>query len=424
MDLRPYQVEAIHRLINNPRYVLGWEMGMGKTATILTALRVLNLEPVVVVAPANVARGVWPDESLRWGGLPAVEVKRAADIRCGQINSVSFGQLTKPEWASVKPGVLVIDELTFVKNWNRAAAHGSARAVNVAKMADNAQYVWGMTGSLVPEGLIDLWGMMAVLAPDALGRKKGSFRETYMLPRQRGDYVVWENRDGAVRAVADKLDPYVWSLTSEDVALDLPEHVDQIVPVYLSEKRMAEYKRMEKTHAAEGVTALNAASVSMKLRQMTAGWLHDTETDEWHELGREKLDAMMTSPEKPKLVMTQFRPEMARIISEGGVKLDASRQAEWNSGMIDLAVAHPASAGHGLNLQHGGSHLHWQSLPWSAEQWAQAYKRLHRPGQTAETVFNHIYVVKSTADVAVLRALMRKSDVQEEFIRWMRGSNG
>lgn len=440
--LRPYQEGMVEALLSSSHYALFVEMGLGKTAAVLTALERLDMfgllpRPILVAGPPKVVRHTWPNEAAIW--LPGWTVAEAVtELDPDVINTVSIAKLAAANQMGWTPGTLIIDELSMVKTFNQQRAHASARSYAAYQMGRRAKVVWGMTGMVAPNDLRDVWGQMAVIdAGRSLGDAKGVFEKAFMYvdpDTMHSDSPRLIPRTGAVKEVAERIRIRSMSLRAIDVALELPELVVQSVPVEIPRDVMKKYKTMKAEGLAEieeaakeentQVVAFSAGAVAMKLRQITGGFIHDTLAQEWHALHTAKLDALAdlrAELDGPLLVAIQFRSEAAAIIERfGAVEMTEDNIDAWNAGELPMVVTHPATVGHGLNLQFGGNHIVWYSLPWSLDHWAQTNARLARSGQPHDTVFAHVLEVPNTYDGIVRRALQGKGDLQNSLMEHLR----
>jgi len=455
--LRPYQRDLVARLIAHRQYALFVEMGLGKTAVVLDALGALDAygdlpRPVVVVGPPNVIRHTWPHETALW--LPEWEVSEmcnpedwawlmGASNRIGTVSSAKLRATDQERPAYARGGTLVIDELSQYKaapvlrrgDGAMVAKSASQRATVVYEWAREAERVWGLTGMIAPNSLEDTWGEMAVIdGGQSLGMSKQEFRNAFMYVDPASyhmDFQRWLPRAEAPEAVARLIAPRSVTLRAADVDLQLPDLVVQTVPVEMPLDARKQYREMAREAALtlEGETdpsvlALSLGGVAMKLRQITAGWVKNTQTGEWFHLHDAKLDALRELRDEinsPLLVEVQFIPEAQAIRDAfGAVELSVDNMDAWNRGEIEMAVTHPASTGHGLNLQHGGHHIVWASLPWNLDHWAQANARLARQGQRAGAVIAHVLEVPHTYDARVAQALRDKADLQDNLLTYLR----
>lgn len=431
--LHAYQVKAVQHLWDNDRAGLFLEMGLGKTATTLQALTPDHF-PVLVVAPKRVAEKVWPVEVPKWrpdlsvslaAGTPA---KRAAAL----MTDADVYVIGQDNLKDIKPGqfrTIVLDELSGYKN------RGSLRWKLAKKITDAAAYVYGLTGTPSPNGLMNLWAQAYLLdGGKALGRTLTSFRNRYFTPGRQlatGTIIEWNARPEAQERIEEALAPFCLSMRAID-HLDLPPVTYNRIVVSMGHKASQIYDRLSTSLVAQiedqTHTAANAAVLTGKLSQVTAGFLYpDTDSGERTvDLHTEKIAAALEVVEgsgSPVLVFYRFTWERDALLATlPGARLvdDPGALDDWNRGLVPVLLAHPASAGHGLNLQAGGHTILWTTMPWSLEQWEQANARLARQGQ-AHPVVVHTLEVPGTVDEAIHARLLEKVSVQEALMIALKG---
>lgn len=439
-ELRPYQRAAVRFLEQVPRAGLFLDMGLGKTAIVLRSLRPEDL-PALVVAPKRVAEEVWSPETRLWRPdlRPAVIAgSRAARLAALRICKDDLHILGRDNLNDVLPYVhdryrtIVLDELSGFKNrstvrWKVAKKLISGRGVS---------RVVGMTGTPSPNGLLDLWPQITLLdRGERLGQTLTEFRGRYFRPGKRlptGVIIEWIPLPGAEETIHRALDDICLGMSSGEYLTDLPPVTHNEVAVTLPPSARAVYKQMKRDLLAdlailggEVHTASSAAVLSAKLAQISAGFIYHDDADirggTFDNVHREKVSALreiVDGTGSPILVFYRFRWEKDTILKEfpQAVSIDQPGSiSRWNAGEIPILVAHPASAGHGLNLQHGGHTIVWMSLPWSLEEWQQANKRLARPGQKNPVVIHRI-IAERTVDGAIHRALSTKDAVQTALL--------
>lgn len=444
-DLHDYQRFCVEFIEAHPQCGVFLDMGLGKTAIALTAVAHLlydsfEVSRVLIIAPLRVARDTWIAELDKWehlGGLKLERVlgtpkeriaalSRRADLYV--INRENVEWLVRHYAGRKLPfDMLVIDELSSFKN-SRAK-----RFLALKKVLPQFSRVVGLTGTPAPNGLEDLWPQLYLLDRGArLGRTMRSYLDLYFDTPNSWTPYRRELKPGAEEAIYRRIGDICVSMRATD-HLRMPERVDNVVEIRLSAREEKLYRRMERDmllpYADGDVLALNAASLAGKLLQLANGAVYD----EFHNvrvIHDRKLDALEDLIEaangKPVLVMVNYRHDLARIRQRlgtyspenpGGVReLKTARDmADWNAGRIPVAATQPASTGHGLNLQHGGSTIVWFGLNWSLELYEQANARLWRQGQK-ETVVVHHLVVKGTMDEQVMRALRDKAADQNALM--------
>lgn len=433
-----HQRLALQRLQDNPRYMLAMDMGSGKTRTVLEALTADHL-PALVVAPKRVAENVWGPEKDRW--RPDLSLSLAAGAPAARRRALAQGSditvIGRDNAADALGGpwrTVVLDELSGYKS------RQTKRFKVARKLTADVKYVWGLTGTPAPNGLLDLWAQVFLIDKgQRLGTGITAFRNRYFMPgRQLSNGVVteWLLRPGADRRIHQLLEDVALSMNAEDLALSLPPvtHNDVTVPLPPKVKRL--YRQMKDTLVGESellggvpVTAVNAAVLTSKLQQISAGILFPDDAQitgaPAQRLHWEKVDAVREIVEgtgSPVMVLYQFREERQMLLEGLPGAVDDSipdLQRRWNDGEIPVLVAHPDSVGHGLNLQHGGHTIVWASHTWSSEAYQQANRRVSRPGQKHPVTIHHLFS-PGTLDRAVLRAVEGKITVEQALLEHLR----
>ena len=432
-----YQVYATEYILNHPIAAVLLDMGLGKSVITLTAIFDLTLDSflvrkVLVIAPLRVARDTWPAEIEKWDHLKGLkytvavgsEVQRkTALMKRAQVYIINRENV---EWLISRSGIpfdfdmVVIDELSSFKS------HQAKRFKSLMKVRPKVNRIVGLTGTPSSNGLMDLWAQYRLLdMGQRLGRFIGRYREDYFVPDKRNQQVIfsYKPKPGAEEAIYRLISDITISMKGTDY-LKLPELVINEVDVKLSEKEMKTLDTMKRdlitTVKGEEITAANAAALSGKLLQMANGAVYDDQGTVLHIHDR-KLDALEDLIEaangKPVLIAYWFKHDLSRIQKRFEVEVLSTSDSikRWNDGEIPIAVIHPASAGHGLNLQAGGSTLVWFSLTWSLELYQQTNARLWRQGQK-ETVVIHHLISKGTIDERVMKALNDKNNTQSALI--------
>ena len=432
-----YQVYATEYILNHPIAAVLLDMGLGKSVITLTAIFDLTLDSflvrkVLVIAPLRVARDTWPAEIEKWDHLKGLkytvavgsEVQRkTALMKRAQVYIINRENV---EWLISRSGIpfdfdmVVIDELSSFKS------HQAKRFKSLMKVRPKVNRIVGLTGTPSSNGLMDLWAQYRLLdMGQRLGRFIGRYREDYFVPDKRNQQVIfsYKPKPGAEEAIYRLISDITISMKGTDY-LKLPELVINEVDVKLSEKEMKTLDTMKRdlitTVKGEEITAANAAALSGKLLQMANGAVYDDQGTVLHIHDR-KLDALEDLIEaangKPVLIAYWFKHDLSRIQKRFEVEVLSTSDSikRWNDGEIPIAVIHPASAGHGLNLQAGGSTLVWFGLTWSLELYQQTNARLWRQGQK-ETVVIHHLIAKGTIDERVMKALNDKNNTQSALI--------
>ena len=444
MNYQPheYQQYATDFIIKNPTAAVFLEMGLGKSVIALTAILELCLERfeisrVLVIAPLRVARDTWPAEIQKWDHLKNLTYSVAvgtANERRAALRQKTFIHIINREnvqWLIEDSGIpwqydmVVIDELSSFKS------HQSKRFKSLMKARPGVRRMVGLTGTPSSNGLMDLWSEFRVLdMGKRLGRFITHYREQFFEPDRRNGMQVFSYRPraGAEREIYRRIGDITISMRSADY-LKMPECVMNTVPVKLDSTEYEVYEEMESKMVTEldgvEIDAVNAAALTGKLCQLANGAIYtpDGNTVFFHE---RKLDALEDLIEgangKPVLVAYWYKHDLARIQERFKVReLKSSKDiTDWNAGKIPVAVIHPASAGHGLNLQAGGSTLIWFGLTWSLELYQQTNARLWRQGQQAETVVIHHIITRGTVDEDVMQSLSEKDRSQAALMRAVR----
>lgn len=432
--LHDYQKYAVRFIEEHPICALLLDMGLGKTIITLTALQDLLFDSfdahrILVIAPLRVAQSTWPAEIEKWEQLHELEysvikgtpaqrleaLKRQADIYIINREMVP--------WLCQQPfdfDTVVVDELSSFKN------HKAKRYKALMSKRPFIKRMIGLTGTPSSNGLQDLWAEFRLLDQgERLGRFIGAFREAYLRPDRRNGMVVYSYKPqpGAEEAIYRKISDITISMKAMD-HLAMPELVMIKQEVEMSESEMNRYKALKRTLAldldGDEITAANAASLSGKLCQMASGAIY-TEDKSWIAIHERKLDALEDLIESangaPILIAYWFKHDLERIKKRFAVReirTDADIR-DWNAGKIAVAALHPAAAGHGLNLQDGGSMLVWFSMTWSLELYQQTNARLYRQGQKESVRIFHL-VCKDTIDEDILAALEKKDASQNRLI--------
>lgn len=397
-----------------------------------------EIHKVIVIAPLRVARDTWPAEIEKWEHLSGLKysvavgtemerlaaLKRQADIYI--INRENVQWLVEESSIPFDFDMVVVDELSSFKN------HQSKRFRALMKMRPRVERIVGLTGTPSSNGLMDLWAEFKLLdMGQRLGRSIGQYRTRFFLPDKRNGQVIFSYKPlpGAEQQIYRLISDITISMKSTDY-LQMPELISTEYAVRLSEPERKRYEKMKEELVLQlpdgDVTAANAAALSGKLSQMANGAVYadSGETIRMHE---RKLDALEDIIEsmggKPLLVAYWFQHDLERITERlhklkiPFSRLDSSQSIRrWNAGELPVALIHPASAGHGLNLQSGGSTLVWFGMTWSLELYQQTVARLWRQGQTADTVVVQHIITEGTIDGRIMKALSEKDGTQSALI--------
>ena len=438
----PFQRAGIEWIVNKAACALFWGMGTGKTVTTLTAVSELiyerlDVRRVLVIAPLRVARDTWAREAAKWDHLRHLRIARIlgplkeraaaleqdADIYVINRENVVWlighlGNLRR-SWPF---DMVVIDELSSFKD------HASKRFKALRRVRGLIKRVVGLTGTPAPNGLIDLWPQIYLLDQGMrLGASVTLFRAKYFRPDKSNGHIVYSYTalPGAPETIYDRLSDLCMSLRKEDV-LSLPGQIYETVLITPPPALLRQYRQFERDQimeAADGggeIAALSAASLTGKLLQFANGAIYDADKNvrELHTLKLDALEDLIEAANgEPVLVFYAFRHDRDRIRARLPCReLAASDDIDaWNRREIPIALAHPASVGHGLNLQEGGHIIIWFGLTWSEKLYQQANERLNRPGQSDVCRIYHL-IVKGTHDERVMQALENKDTSQRALI--------
>ena len=431
-NLHDYQSKAVQHILENDFCALFLDCGLGKTVITLTALAKLSdrfdIAKVLVVAPLRVVKSVWSQEAGQWGqckhltfshitGTPAQRtqaLQKKADIYL--INYENISWLIKNQTFDFD--TVVFDELSMMKSTK------AKRFKDFKKVLPDVDRVIGLTGTPASNGLLDLYSQIFLLDKgQRLGRTYSGYRNRYFV----SDYLGynWSLRDGAEDQIYQKLEDICLSLSADDY-LQLPDRIDNVIHLDFPEKTKKQYRELEKEFLLEleqdTVEVTSAAALTNKLLQFCNGAVYTTEGG-WSNTHEIKLDALddiiQEAVGQPVFVAYNYKSDLARIkerfphAEHIGDSPDTIER--WNSGQIPILLAHPASAGHGLNLQKGGNILVWFGLNWSLEKQIQFNARLHRQGQTKPVIIHHLAVTDSV-DMTVLEALNGKHTTQKALL--------
>lgn len=440
----PYQRECINAVIERPGVALWLEMGLGKTVVTLTAISTLiqlgEVDKVLIVAPKKVAEATWQDEIQKWEHLQdlrtstvlgtAKQRERAlckkADIYITNRDSlVWLAQHYGRRWPF---DMVVLDEASSFKH------HSTQRFKALRRMRPHIKRVVELTGTPAPKDYLDLWAQVYLLDEgQRLGQRFTQYRDNYFQPDKRNGMQVysWKPRKGAEEAIQTRIADIAISIQAAD-HLHLPEKIIEDIPVVFPAPDWKVYQEMQTEKLlevdSETITAMQAATLTGKLLQLCNGAMYDAEK-QTHPLNRCKLDAfgeLIDALDGQKALVFygfDFDREFLQAelkTREKGLRFAVLKGREeadaWNRGELDVLLAQPASCAYGLNLQAGGHHLIWYSLPWNLELYEQGNARLYRQGQQHPVII-HRLLVKGGADELVAKALESKSACQQGLIQ-------
>ena len=420
LALRPYQDEAADFLFTRDRAMILAPVGAGKTAITLTALSEMMadgyMKRVLILAPKRVCTDVWPVEKEKWAphltlslcvGTP--RQRKMALEEDTQILVTNYDNLQWLVLQKLNFDAVVFDELTRLKN------PSGARFKALHKVIDKMNIRWGLTGSFTSNGLEDVFGQCKIIDQSLLGRSKGAFQQQYfvLISKEYGD---WAPRAGSLEQVMARIKPATF-------VLEPGEYKDKLPPLHVVEMRCdlddrEPYEKMKKDFVYQDIVAVTAAVVTAKLQQIAAGFAYaEDHSAVWYSKHKFNLlsDLLEENQRANTLIVYNFKEELAelkRMYPNAQTLDDADAVARWNRGEIELLLVHPKSAGHGLNLQYGGAHVVFMSLPWSLELFEQTVGRLHRGGQT-QPVWCYVIMANKTIDEKIWAALHDKRSISD-----------
>lgn len=444
-QLHDYQVKAVDMIVNNFNCGLFLDMGLGKTVSTLTAIQELReigfIDKALIIAPKKVAQVTWKDEINNWEHLKGLRIsvidgtaaqRRAAMMADADIYTVSRDNVV---WLVVEHGgvklpydMVVIDELSSFKN------PASKRFKALRRVRKFIPRVVGLTGTPAPNGLIDLWAQMFLIDEGKrLGKTITDYRDRFFTAgRRNGDIVYqWDLKSPAEETeqkISDLIKDICISMSAEDY-LKMPDKLMYYDRVKLSDKDFKAYKTFEREQvlefieSGETITAASAAALSNKLQQFANGAMYDADRKvlQLHDEKIEKLKELVEAANgQPVLIAYTFKHDLDKIMDAlkeyKPVKLEKPEQiADWNAGKINVLVTHPASAGHGLNLQKGGHIIIWYGLTWALELYQQFNARLYRQGQKKPVSIHHI-IATDTVDEKIIKSLDGKDTTQRSLM--------
>lgn len=438
-----YQKYAIGFIKKNPIAAILLDMGMGKTSIVLSALNELmydsfEVTKVLIIAPLRVARNTWSDEIKKWDHLNGIRysiavgtaaerlaaLKTDADIYI--INRENIPWLIEEIGLPFDYDCVIVDELSSFKNWQ------AKRFKALMKVRPKIRRIVGLTGTPSSNGLMDLFAEFKVLdMGERLGRFISQYRVNYFKPDRMNGPIVYTYKllPGAEGRIYDRISDITISMKATDY-LNMPELISNEYKVYLDDDEREKYEEMKDELVLQlpggEITAANAAALSGKLSQLANGAIYDDDgsVNAFHERKLDALEDLIESANgKPVLVAYWFKHDLARIterlkkLKTVFEKLDSDKSIEkWNARELQVGLIHPASAGHGLNLQSGGNVIVWFGITWSLELYQQTIARLWRQGQTSGTVTVIHIITAGTVDERILKALEAKDQTQSALI--------
>lgn len=425
LRLRPYQEDAADFLYERDRAMILAPVGAGKTAITLTAMKAMledgHVKRWLVLAPKRVCTDVWPVEQPKWA--PGVTLRVAVGTPAeratawhsdAQVVVTNYDNLQAVRDLSAFDGI-VFDELTRLKN------PGGKRFKALEKLIGPINVRWGLTGSFTSNGLEDVFGQCKIVDQSLLGRAKGAFMQQYFICINR-DFGQWIPAHGALEQVMQRIRPATY-------VLEPGEYKDKLPPCHVVEVRAAladrePYERMKKEYVVrfgdERIIAQNAGAVTSKLQQMASGFAYNRGANVesiWFSTHKfDRLAELLEENQRANTIVAysylEELAELKRRFPHAQTMDDEGVIDRWNRGEVELLLVHPKSAGHGLNLQHGGCHMVFLSLPWSLELYEQTVGRLHRSGQTHD-VWVYVMLTDKTIDERIWGALHDKRSVSD-----------
>ena len=432
LNLRPYQELAADFIYEHDRAMVLAPVGAGKTAITLTGmwemLRDGHVKRFLVLAPKRVCTDVWPVEQPKWApgmsmsvcvGTPRQRLQAyAVDTQVMVINYDNIQWLV--ENGPLNFDGIVFDELTRLKN------PSGARFKALLKIMEPMRVRWGLTGSFTSNGLEDVFGQCKIVNQDLLGRAKGAFMQQYFV-LMNPEFGEWAPRPHALDKVMQKIKPATFVLEPGD-------YKDKLPPCHTVELKckmdLTPYNKLKKDFVLDTITAVNAGVVTGKLQQLASGFVYDskseasetpgkftvTQTPIWFSSHKfDRLEELLQENQHANTIIAYtYKEELAELKRRFAVTTldDDDAIARWNAGKVRILAVHPKSAGHGLNLQHGGQHMVFLSLPWSLELFEQTVGRLHRSGQRHD-VWVYVLMTEKTVDEKIWAALHTKQAISE-----------
>lgn len=438
-NLHAYQERAVEFIRATPKCALFLDMGLGKTVSTLTAITDLldacDAAKVLVIAPLRVANTVWKQEAARWAHLRHLRVKICTGTEKARISALCASadvyviNRENVPWLVEYYGKKWPFDLVAIDESSSFKSNSSARWKALKRTMPATDRMIQLTGTPAPNGLLDLWPQIYLLdAGERLGRSMTAYKSRWFESDYMGySYTLRKGADDQIHAAVSDV---VLTMRASDY-LDMPDRVDSTVTVELPAKAMREYRTMESDLIAEfdgaEVTAMSAAALANKLLQLSNGACYTDDAGNWVETHTAKLDALADileeNPTENLLVAYNYKTDLLRLQARFPVAVVMDKEGEaverWNNGEIRMLLAHPASSGHGLNLQRGGSVIVWFGLNWSLELYQQFNGRLHRQGQQKPVRVIHL-VAGGCIDERVLAVLGDKEATQDKLINALR----
>ncbi len=438
-----YQQYAIEFIKQHPIAAILLDLGMGKTSIVLSCLNYLMFETfevskVLIIAPLRVARNTWSDEIKKWDHLQGLRYSIAvgtaaerikalkADADIYIINRENVPWLIEESGLPFDYDMVVVDELSSFKNWN------AKRFKALMKVRPKVKRIVGLTGTPSSNGLMDLFAEFKVLdMGERLGRFISQYRVNFFKPDRVNGPIVYSYKllPGAEDRIYEKISDITISMKASDY-LEMPELISTEYKVYLDDEERAKYEELKNELVLQlpgaEITAANAATLSGKLSQLANGAIYDDDgsVNAFHERKLDALEDLIESANgKPVLVAYWFKHDLKRIterltaLKVNFQRLDSDESIrKWNAGELQVGLIHPASAGHGLNLQEGGNTIIWFGITWSLELYSQTIGRLFRQGQEEKNVTVIHIITDGTVDERILKALEAKDSTQRALI--------
>lgn len=443
--MHPYQFQGVEHIKDNPNCALFLDMGLGKTVTTLTAIKYLMYEEleiskVLVIAPKRVAENVWSDEIQKWGHLNDLKIleikgsaKKRKEILRRKADIYTLGR-DNVSWICAQYGgsrvpfdMLVIDELSSFKNPR------SIRFKSLRKIQPCFKRIVGLTGTPAPNGLMDLWSQIYLLdRGERLGKYITNYRSRFFTPGARNGAVIFNYKTvpAGEKEIHKLIGDICMSMKAEDY-LQLPDKIENIIEIKFPPNIQKKYDDFEREQVLslfedqpleDGISAVNAAALSNKLLQFANGAVYDKDKNYHvvHDLKIEALKEIVEDSQGPVLIGWTYRSDRERIhqalkkYNPRNLK-DSQDIRDWNEGKIKILTMHPASGGHGLNLQAGGSEIIWFGQTWSLELLQQFNARIYRQGQDKPVII-HKLACSKTLDMDVIKAQDRKALKQDSLI--------